>query len=303
MITFGCSWTLGVGVSYEPGMTKEEFNQTAWNSTICDQLSWRGVLSRQFNLTNINFSAGGSSNQRQFRLAQEFFPSKQFKKLQKQHDRVIVLWGITSTARNEVYSVEDKNVNNIFYHEEDDKISKFLLLNCYNHSYEVAVLRRQMIQWEHYFSLLNIENYWFDTLNTHNYRINDFKFFSGLPNKDQYQTTAGSGWPSFENFYLGNFNGIPDEVMQEITSTYNNMLPPRNILDHDMLARDLMSWLCLQSDIKNFDDSYHLSQWEVDGGRIKHLKLKKIVNPISLHPTKDAHEKLAQYFSERIKFN
>ena len=302
MITFGCSWTYGVGVNYQPNMNKEVFEKDAWNEEICNNLSWRGVICKKYNIQNINFSLPGSSNQKQFRQAENFFPTDKFKKLQKQYDRIIVLWGITSTARNEVYSVDDKNIKDLFYHQ-DSKLSKFLLLNCYSHSYEVAVIRRQMIFWEHYFSLLNIENYWFDTLNTHNYHVNDFKFFNDLPTKEQYQTTAGSDWPSFENFCSGNFKGISDKIIQEITSIYNNILPPRNILDNDMSARDLMSWLCLQSDIQNFDDSYHLSRWEVDGGRIEHLKSKKIVNPISLHPTKDAHEKLAEYFSERIKFN
>jgi hypothetical protein len=304
LITFGCSWTYGVGVNYESGMTNEEFqkNKEHINAEICDKFSWRGILCEKYNIQNINFSFPGSSNQRQFRYAREFFPSNQFKNLQKQYDRIIVLWGITSTARNEVYYADEKIVKDIFYHQ-DSAVSKFLLLNCYNHRYEVRLLRQHMIFWEHYFSLQNVENYWFDTLNTHNYKdIND-KFDNNFPNLDWYHRAAGPDWPSYENFCQGNFTGISDEIMQEITSLYNNILPPNQILDHDKSPRDLMSWLSIESGIKKLDDSYHLSQWKIDGDRIEHLKLKKIVNPFSLHPTKDAHKDLANYFSERIKFN
>lgn len=249
LITFGCSWTFGVGVNYQIGMTKEEFEKSAWDQKICDQLSWRGQLCQRFGLTNINFSSAGSSNQRQFRLAQEFFPSVEFKQLQTTFDRVIVLWGITSTARNEIYSTKDQSLINVFYHQETD-ISKFLLLNCYSHSHEVLELYKKMIFWDHYFSLLNIENYWFDTLNTHNYSM-------------------------LSNSHL------------------------LRMLDAKTQPRDLMSWLCKDSGMTLKSESY---EWENNSGRIEHLQSTHMINPISMHPTQQSHERLADYFSQRIAF-
>jgi hypothetical protein len=251
LITFGCSWTYGVGVNYQYGMNKEVFEKDAWSSEICDQLSWRGVLGRQFDLTNINFSSSGSSNQRQFRLAREFFPTDKFKQLQTQFNRIIVLWGITSTSRNEIYSLKNESITNIFYHQETE-LSKFFLLNCYSHIHEVSELCQHMTFWEDYFSLLNVENYWFDTLNTHNY------------------------------------NAVVGDTK------------PLHILDAGKQPRDLMSWLCQESGMTLNPYSY---DWENDDGRVDYLKLKNIINPISMHPTQQSHEKLADYFSERIKFN
>lgn len=304
LITFGCSWTYGVGVNYEPGMTNEEFqnNKGYINTEICDKFSWRGLICEKYNIKNLNFSYPGSSNQRQFRYAREFFPSIQFLNLKKQYDRIIVLWGITSTARNEVYHVDDNIIKDIFYHQDSD-IAKFLLLHCYSHKYEVSQLRQQMIFWEHYFSLLGIENYWFDTLNTHNYKDISDRFDNNFPDSEWYHRAARTGWPSYEHFCQGNFTGISDEIMKEITSIYNNVLPPTKILDHNKSPRDLLSWLCIESNMVKVDDSYHFSWWRVDGDRIEYLKLKKLVNPFSLHPTKDTHKDLARYFSERINFN
>jgi hypothetical protein len=75
---------------------------------------------------------------------------------------------------------------------------------------------------------------------------------------------------------------------------------PLHILDADKQPRDLMSWLCQESGMTLNSDSY---DWENDAGRVDYLKLKNVINPISMHPTQQSHEKLTDYFSERIKFN
>ena len=93
LVSFGCSWTFGVGLAWEPGFTQEEYAVSKKNTAIADEYSFRGILAREFGLEHKNFSVGGSSNQRQFRHAEEF----QFK------EGDIVLWGITSTARNEIW--------------------------------------------------------------------------------------------------------------------------------------------------------------------------------------------------------
>jgi hypothetical protein len=93
LITFGCSWTYGVGVNYSPGMNLSTFKKTAWDKSLCDKLSFRGILSSNLGLDNINFSHGGASNQRQFRLAKKFFVSAEFAQLKKKYKNIIVLWG------------------------------------------------------------------------------------------------------------------------------------------------------------------------------------------------------------------
>jgi hypothetical protein len=81
LITFGCSWTHGVGVGYESQMSESDLREIAWDDEICNTFSFRNLLSEKYGFTNINFSAGGSSNQKQFRLCKEFFISDQGRQL------------------------------------------------------------------------------------------------------------------------------------------------------------------------------------------------------------------------------
>ena len=34
LVTFGCSWTYGVGANYKEGMEEEEYMKTAWNEDL-----------------------------------------------------------------------------------------------------------------------------------------------------------------------------------------------------------------------------------------------------------------------------
>lgn len=168
LITFGCSWTYGVGVCYTQDMSREEYMLHAWDSDICDQLSFRGLLASKYNLINENFSLGGSSNQTQFRRAKQFFCSTKFKQLQEQFSNIIVLWGITSTARNEMYMSSCKKRSSLKY-ADDLPEAKIMLKYFYDHDDEITQLTTEMAFWTDYFKSKGIQNYWFDTFNHHYY--------------------------------------------------------------------------------------------------------------------------------------
>ena len=65
LVSLGCSWTKGVGVSYYDGMTQEEYKSNLKKD--CDEYSFRALLSKKLGYTNIDLSGSGSSNQRQER--------------------------------------------------------------------------------------------------------------------------------------------------------------------------------------------------------------------------------------------
>ena len=77
LITFGDSWVFGIGAEYQKGMSRDEYSKIEFNDSV---KSWRGLLSKQHTLKNINFSHGGSSNQMQFRMASEFYIKNNVKK-------------------------------------------------------------------------------------------------------------------------------------------------------------------------------------------------------------------------------
>ena len=97
LVTFGCSWTKGVGIHYKPGMSHEEYHKdktTHENCPIQDSLSFRALLAERLGFENINYSQGASSNHRQERYATEYFN-------ENSPEDTVVLWGITSLVRNE----------------------------------------------------------------------------------------------------------------------------------------------------------------------------------------------------------
>jgi hypothetical protein len=173
-MTFGCSWTFGVAAAWTPGMAEQELKKVAWTSESEDH-SFRVKLSQAYGLTNINFAKGGSSNARNFRLARELFANKERLEQIKKND-TIVLWGITSTARNEWWDLAANKYRNfkIGHHSPitnagNTSYGEIYAKYIYNHQVEVKHLAEEMILWNDLFKFHGIKNIWFDTFNTHKY--------------------------------------------------------------------------------------------------------------------------------------
>lgn len=303
LITFGCSWTYGVGVNYDANDDRQIFEKNSWNQQTCDQLSWRGLLSQKYNLTNRNLSEGGSSNQRQFRRAKYYFSSDLFQVDLANHERIIVLWGITSTARSEIYSVEQNSFYNFFY-SSDDKFSKFMFTNCYDHDIEVFNLRMEMLHWDRFFQSVGIENFWFDTFNTHDY-TNIPESIVEIASRDHYDSIKGPDWPAYDKYVKKDFGDISIDIVQEIKLTF---LPVyldfsaslSRLIDYDLSPRDLMSWLAKKHGILVDTDQYHHSSRMIDCDHMPGLIDNGILNPYTYHPTKLGHREICEFFSEKV---
>lgn len=306
LITFGCSWTFGVGVGYEDPMSLTDYKTINQSVDVNNNLSFRGILSQRHGFKNINFSEAGSSNRRQFRLATEFFNGKKFQDLQNCGTKIVVLWGMTSTARNEVFLSEENKLYNFMYssienigrrHQAvDNQVRQFFAKHMYSHEHEMFTLAHEMAHWNTFFKSLGIENYWYDTFNHHDYTINSPAL---LEFKKNYTDCAGPDWPSWQNFVDKKFDGIDSRIIDEILNTnfefVNNLSITNFVIDHPT-DRDLMSQLVMRNGSNQFDRNYHLSHWEVDGDRVKYLIDRKLLNPYSFHPTKLGHEQIANMF-------
>jgi hypothetical protein len=168
IITFGCSWTYGVGAGYQPGQTANEYKAIAWDSSICDTKSFRGILSKRFALDNKNFAHGGSSNQAQFNYAKRYFGGIDFVQDHQKYEKIVVLHAITSTARNVFFNLESKSELH-FKYNEICKFGTFMVKNSYDHDYEVQQLEYEMNFWNVFYKSVGINNIWVDTFNHHNY--------------------------------------------------------------------------------------------------------------------------------------
>jgi hypothetical protein len=204
LITLGCSWMYGVGVGYTPEMTGDQYCEIAWQEPICDSLSFRGLLSKKYNLVNKNLSRPGSSNQWQFRRAKEYFTSEEFKQARQEFDKIIVMWGVTSTARNELYCISEKKLVNFFY-KSDTPESRAMVKYFYDHDNEVTQLTTEMLFWNDYFSGINITNLWFDTFNHHDYNqtIDHLIFNDELPRDLLSKLAITNGLTQPDNRYHG----------------------------------------------------------------------------------------------------
>jgi hypothetical protein len=250
LVTFGCSWTVGMGSWYVPDkhakMSQDEYNQyqnKGEGKQLKSEYCFRTLLARKHDYVNINLSKPASSNSKQFRRAEEYFNTDDHKK----YDNVVVLWGLTSTARMEFWNLKDKKYKDSFMTDDKEDLTNILRKNHYDHDIEVKRLSTQIQHWDKYFNMIGVKNYWFDTFNHHDY---------------DYESP---------NMIMGDDN-----------------------------PRDLMSALCKSQGLSFKKDSYHFSDWNLDSDRIKFLLKRKLVNPISHHPNKQAHILLADIIDKHI---
>jgi hypothetical protein len=267
------------------------------------------MLSKKYNLINRNFSVGGSSNQKQERLAMQYFSSELFKKDQNIFDQIIVLWGITSTNRNEMFMLEKNNLDNFFL-TDGTVLSKNLLKLCYSHDFEVWFLAQKMNFWNFLLKNLNIKNLWFDTFNHHDYSV----MHSGYETMEtKYNEFAGDDWPEWKLFCTDptSITNIPKKIYEEIVDVqrwdfWQYRIPSiqdLNLLFADRNPRDLLSLLSIVNldEFQSCDNNYHYSDWKIDTNRVDYLVDKDILNPYSFHPTKQGHLQISNILSSSLE--
>ena len=182
LVSLGCSWTKGVGVSYYDGITQEEYKSNLKKD--CDEYSFRALLSKRLGYTNVDLSGSGSSNQRQERKAIEYFTSD--------IKNTLVIWGITSTARTELWYNHSGRLENVHFNSKNPLVNNRLkgmgkqpfdtkeyVNKFYNKEYEIERLTNMMLHWNVFFENCGIKNYWFDTFNTHEYKKNIPRMLKG----------------------------------------------------------------------------------------------------------------------------
>ena len=164
LITFGDSWVKGVGTKYKEGMSREKYESIAWNE---DTRCFRNLLAKRLRLDNLNLSRGGSSNQMQFRLALKTFFGED--KINPETSD-IVLWGITSVYRTELWHNQLSSFKSFFL-PDDTAVSKILATQYHNDKEEIKILGHQMTMWNAYFKSIKVKNYWFNIFNDHSWSV------------------------------------------------------------------------------------------------------------------------------------
>ena len=250
LITFGDSWVWGVGAGYQKSQTRTDYKQISHSEQYA-KYSFRSLICKKYNLHNRNFSVGGASNQQQYRFASEFFIGSKLHDLVKKQENKknqftnenIVLWGLTSVYRHEVWSNKKSLYENIFMTDESIEYAKNYSVNHLNENVETERLYYQIELFNTFFQTAGIKNYWFNVFNEH-------KFPKKLSNML--------------------FNGM--SLLSVLTGDYQA------------------------------NDKYHLSDWQDTDRKIKKALDMDLVNPYSLHPTKQGHEILFKALETQIDF-
>jgi hypothetical protein len=207
LVTFGCSWTYGVGAHYKIGMTDEGYKVNAWNTAIIEQYAFRTLISDKINFKNINFSRGGSSNQRQFRLAKKFFLSKDEQWFHE--NNVIVLWGLTSLYRNEFFDANKNEYYNFFL--GDEGFAQIIFEKYFSESVELQKLSEEMKMFDYFFAQKNIKNYWYNTFNEHTYT---FKFDNLLFNGRDLLSILVNDYDKNDKYHISNWYDTDRKITQ-----------------------------------------------------------------------------------------
>ena len=287
-------------------MSEQDLKPLLKNDDLANTYSFRALLCRNFGYENINFSMGGSSNQTQFRLAENFFSSPYFRTLQTQCTDIKVLWGITSVFRGDAY-FRDFGKQQSFMYSNNSMLSKIILSDHFDQDNEVFLLSKKIRFWNNFFNTLGIKNLWFDTFNHHDY-------VNGGPEdpvlKENYQLVSGPDWPSWEAFIAGDMTDVKPEIISEILDPskwifYRYFYDPiENFFNRDIHPRDLLSQLVISHGLSFSGAQYHYSSMKDDGDcRINYVKDKGIVNPYSWHPTKQGHIEIAEMLSKSNFFD
>ena len=208
LLTLGCSWMAGIGAEYDPDnpMSKEEYKQKCFDDNQWEY-SFRTILSRKYGFQNVNLSAGGSSNGKQFRKLYRYLHNDTL-------DDTIVMVGVTSIYRMELWFSHSKmyscfqpgQITRERIHGKNWCGPKQFFKQHFNESREKDSLAEQVWHWQHYFDLLGVPSIWFDMLNANEYpNAGLYKPLDKLPydcNQDMHSQLAyKNGWDPHDDKY------------------------------------------------------------------------------------------------------
>lgn len=293
-VFFGCSWTYGKYINWHNFVSNPNQFDPATEREQAELYSYRSKIARHFGAAQLNFSEGGSSNDRQFRFADEFFLG--------------------------TYNAQDlKNIQHDYDKARDpswpsmDKLTDQQVLECIDrrvfvpHTDRIKLLKNQYTE---------ITVIWFITsfsrkelYNTH---INDYE--------NQFLTVDNK----FSRFFLDNYYSLDNET-KNISSkmilwnnwftnhginnvwidTFNHNDWPIEIfnrIDFESKYTDLMSNMCIQLGLNTTDFSgYHVSGGVADEERSQSLVNAGYLNSTTLHPTQLGHELIANMVISRLE--
>lgn len=294
-IFFGCSWTYGRYMNIAPDQLPKDVN-FAEEKAMADAKSYRALISNFFDVDQLNFSEGGSSNDRQFRRAAEYFigPKRQnafkkernYKKYEKIRDQS---WPTTEelkrTQRLPNWIIQEMNE-----HLQNNEFDEF-----YSHEEYVIWFITSTARKEFYNA--TIRQFQNEMLNDAEIPI--MKSFTVDYYDHDYEVERIAQQMVLWNSYF-KMNNIKN-IWIDTFNHHHYPIKIDNLLTFDSGLNDLMSNMCISNGFIPSNLENHLSAWDADEERSKFLTEKGLLTKQTAHPNITGHKLIADMLIPKIQ--
>lgn len=296
LVFFGCSWTWGKFINWETYGESRYTIDKVKEEEHSNLYSYRALITKNFGFDQINFSRGGNSNDRQFRLAKEYF-------IGPNHSRINQLNRIKGFTKKRYESIRDLSwpsfdqlLTNPYLADyildelntkHDMQDLEFLRKDCRKHIvlwFITSTARKEFYNasqatWENFMMMDNtdslLKKVWFADYYDHNKELETLAQNMILWNSWFKQN-------NITNFWIDTFNH------------HEYMIDINNKIDFQTGYSDLMSNLCVLHGFVPDKTEYHYSAWNSDEPRCDFLISKGLLNQSTLHPTQLGHKIIAE---------
>ena len=116
LLTFGDSWSYGIGAGYQDSWTPEYYHKHKSNKAVADKYAFRTILAKELDAEeNKDFSRPGGANDTQFRrFYTNYYKQGRIDDISYEFEpEDVILWGITSLYRME-FLESDLNATRVY---------------------------------------------------------------------------------------------------------------------------------------------------------------------------------------------
>ena len=293
LLIFGCSWAYGKYINLKSGEKKPDVTKLPSffqeEAQLANSHAYRSLIAKHFQMSQKVFAEGGSSNQRQFRLASQYFLGPDKSKINNAK-----LYAHTyQQIRDESWpSIEEFK----FSGELDDRILQEIIAQEPTFKIFQKDLRKKYVLW---FITSTARTEFFDS-QTQQYK-NEFLTWANddltkmiaarsydHTNEVQVLSHLMTLWNSY--FQSNNITNIWIDTFNH----HNYPIEIKNYIKLDPQASDIMSNMCIRSGYREFkNDEFHISGHAIDDSRSKFLVENGYLNSQTLHPTLKGHQLIA----------
>lgn len=176
LLTFGDSWSYGVGAGYQESWTQEYYHNHKSDKEIANKYAFRSILAKELDVeSQVDFSRPGGANDTQFR---RFFTNYYGQGRVGDMNLALepedfVLWGITSLYRFEFWENETNGTKIFTIPREGNLFTEMYAVDYFDINYEKYKCYYNMKHVETICNTVGCKLLWYNFFNDHNFDIDN----------------------------------------------------------------------------------------------------------------------------------